>query len=531
MWVRLSLASRPVTVTAPALPATWSSSPSVPASRSDRRAVAAGGADVAGQVEVDSGRCRCPTGRGRRTRPRPPAPSRRAPRRPRGRPPRRRSKRTLCPTRKSRTPRRRWCRRNMPSRACRCRRRSFGAVARVPREAVEVAAHARDVVALVAVHVVEPVAADQHVVAGAAEQRAAAVAAVEREVHLVGRGADLVFAFAGVDAQPVEAVGPVDLTRRSGRARTRVAEAADRRSAPVRGAVGDDAVDHSSAPRSTLTSVTGRLAGRRYAVLAVAGGDVDGPPSPCRPPFVEVGAASVPGKRGGVPRRPRTGCDRSAARTARSRRHRHALKSIASRRPSRRGPVVIVLRAGEHQRALLDPRATVGVRRDELALAVAGPARLTSPPIFLAKARASSASSSAATSSRCRSCVTEPPNRRCGASGSATRPLRSALALTCGTSSSIASTSGRRRSGVEREDGSLQEAAADGLGDAVQLAALGRVDVEAAGTLERRQARPSKNTPSSSSEPRGLPPPSRTMCSTRSAKRYRRSSSRGSPGS
>ena len=56
------------------------------------------------------------------------------------------------------------------------------AVARLPAEAVEVAAEQRDVLALAAADVVEAVAADQVVVAGPADQDVVAVAADEREV-------------------------------------------------------------------------------------------------------------------------------------------------------------------------------------------------------------------------------------------------------------------------------------------------------------------------------------------------------------
>ena len=57
------------------------------------------------------------------------------------------------------------------------------AVAGAPGGAVEVAAEVDDVVALAALHEVEVVPAEQHVVARAAEHRAAAVAGAERELH------------------------------------------------------------------------------------------------------------------------------------------------------------------------------------------------------------------------------------------------------------------------------------------------------------------------------------------------------------
>ena len=61
---------------------------------------------------------------------------------------------------------------------------------------------------------------------------------------------------------------------------------------------------------------------------------------------------------------------------------------------------------------------------------------------------------------------------------------------------------------VEREHGLLVEAGPDRLGDLLQLGAVDAIDVEAARALERRVPESEeKKTPSSSCEPRGVPPP------------------------
>jgi hypothetical protein len=88
------------------------------------------------------------------------------------------------------------------------------AVARAPGEAVEVAAQVDDIVALAALDEVEVVPAEQHVVARAAEHRAAAVAGIQGDLHRVGGGAEQVVAAAAVEAQPVRPLRVVDLHER-----------------------------------------------------------------------------------------------------------------------------------------------------------------------------------------------------------------------------------------------------------------------------------------------------------------------------
>ena len=147
----------------------------------------------------------------------------------------------------------------------------------------------------------------------------------------------------------------------------------------------------------------------------------------------------------------------------------------------------------------------------------------------LAKPRANSASSSAATSSRCRSSVTEPPNSRSRASWSSTRPFCRARALTPGTSSSTASTRGRRCRWSKVSTDCWRKRRRI-------VSAMSCSSVAATRSTSKRRERSKvssspKKTPSSSSEPRGRPPPSSTMRSTRWAKPFRRSSRRGSSGS
>ena len=167
-------------------------------------------------------------------------------------------------------------------------------------------------------------------------------------------------------------------------------------------------------------------------------------------------------------------------------------KSISSRPPAARSDVVAGAVPAIAQRAVLDRGAAVGRGGDELAHAVARiVARLTSPPIRLANARARSASAPSATSSRCRSSVTEPPNSRSlrvrvGGEAVAQR-LRADVRdveldrVAAGASGSNVST------------GLLQDAAADRLGDVVQLgiARRGRrrSDASARTSARRRRTR------------------------------------------
>ena len=151
----------------------------------------------------------------------------------------------------------------------------------------------------------------------------------------------------------------------------------------------------------------------------------------------------------------------------------------------------------------------------------------------LANVRASWASSSEATSSKRRSSVTEPPNRRSRASWSASRPSRRSRALTPGTSSSIASTSGSagcRWSKVSTDCWRKRRRTVSAM--SCSSSSLTRSTSK---RRERSNVVPprseEKNTPSSSCEPRGAPPPSSTIRVTRRAKSCRFARRRGSSGS
>ena len=139
-------------------------------------------------------------------------------------------------------------------------------------------------------------------------------------------------------------------------------------------------------------------------------------------------------------------------------------------------------------------------------------ARLRSPSICSANARANSSSARSAIRIRCPSSVTEPPNSRSAASWSASRPSRSASAVTPGTSSSIASTAGSPAS-------RLSKVSTDSWWKRVPIAsAISCSSAPSTRSTSKRRERSKvvpesdeKNTPSSSSEPRGAAPPARTI--------------------
>ena len=209
-------------------------------------------------------------------------------------------------------------------------------------------------------------------------------------------------------------------------------------------------------------------------------------------------------------------------------------RSISSRRPRVQGEPVVGGRADDDQRALLDPRAAGGAL-DELALAVARPRRASGRRRSASRSRARTrrrrgrrraAGAGRASPSR-RTAARAPPGRRAG-------PSRRACAVTPGTSSWIASTSGRALAGVERQHGLLEEAA---RGSCPRSCAARRRSTRS--TSKRRERsnvvvprRRRRTRRRAAREPRGVPPPSSMMpldARARSRRGGRRS--RGSSGS